>query len=789
MSLKRSPSGLETLSGVPTLRRTKPTRITYTRFSATNIEDGEVLHQACLLVKGVCHSFDNSGDDFIAAAVTDCFETKSPAQQWPVDRGQWKALVMLSPGRNRVCLEFFHAGGVCDTVSLSLDYVPLLQLPPLHLAILVAQDSPLLIDCPPTKRGAVLSAHSTLDAAVSKFRLTAYMWQALTAADAHSKGLGRRSFRLDEGWGQSTITHPRPVSSLGSYAKVHIVRTEKTVAQLRNANLAQQNYRATRAEALHKIFENALKTYGAPFESESRPVVAGLMLDSAYSMEQNLILGHAALGCHKPDGLSLGIFGSHLTYAWPRFMEEIPACLMDESRVGDTVGNDNNECNTFQEACQVGQGAFLHEVGHAFGAEHTTGIMARGYSKHWRRAFLGSSSTKNDASWDLQDLLTFMSLPQFLLPGEKLPTREFSTAGICVSVDSVPKLNEDDDDKVKITCAAGLARVQYIAIDSDAVVKEELFGRSGVCTTYFVRDLAFCGLRTYKNLKLNILANNGTVKAISNIWRVLAEKPYVSIRDHSWRLNKQSILGYSRGDSLDHEVWEWTNLLYKKDAAGIIHRATAIDLRVGCTLDGAVIYYADGSPAHCGPNYTSKGRVRVFGGHASKCCRIPAGAEIAKVELNTGSDGRGGPDGIRITLDNGAAWGELNIRSDGRWKSDITTLTPPLGERIVGFFGKHNGWDGYTRDFGILTAPKEVDVLPDEVFGMEELRNTDGGLGKVEGAEMPTRESCAAYYRHDQWDEPEMVQEVCGDEHGNDDDGASEDSEDYDDMQSEHTVA
>jgi hypothetical protein len=64
---------------------------------------------------------------------------------------------------------------------------------------MIAKDSPLLIDCPPLKRGAISSAQSDLDAAINKFRMTAYMWQTLTAEDMRANGLGRRSFRPGRG--------------------------------------------------------------------------------------------------------------------------------------------------------------------------------------------------------------------------------------------------------------------------------------------------------------------------------------------------------------------------------------------------------------------------------------------------------------------------------------------------------------------------------------------------------------------------------------------------------------
>ncbi|KAK1996003.1 hypothetical protein LX36DRAFT_724094 [Colletotrichum falcatum] len=73
----------------------------------------------------------------------------------------------------------------------------------------------------------------------------------------------------------------------------------------------------------------------------------------------------------------------------------VAECLRDTRAPGRTVGNDNGECDSFWEACCVGQGAFLHEVGHAFGAPHTTGIMARGYPRYWAHREIIRSSSPN----------------------------------------------------------------------------------------------------------------------------------------------------------------------------------------------------------------------------------------------------------------------------------------------------------------------------------------------------------------------------------------------------------
>ena len=168
------------------------------------------------------------------AAGVSCF----PIQNWPISEdqyrnGQFKSLVILSPGANFIILEHRHNGKVFASTSLALTYIPLLQTPPLHLAVMVAKDSPLLIDCSPNKRGGISSAHSDLDAAINKFRMTAYMWQALTAEDMRSKGLGRRSFRLEEEWMPETLSReflqaPPGASAnhMRSTAKVYLIGTD-----------------------------------------------------------------------------------------------------------------------------------------------------------------------------------------------------------------------------------------------------------------------------------------------------------------------------------------------------------------------------------------------------------------------------------------------------------------------------------------------------------------------------------------------------------------------------------
>ncbi|KAL5335576.1 putative peptidase family-domain-containing protein [Aspergillus crustosus] len=724
-------------------RRVKPIPIEKRAFTISNFTDGEIVHQTCITIHGECQVFDYAEEtNFVSVSTTDSFNQKQPVQHWPLHKGHWKALVMLAPGVNFIELKLHHVHGIQESVSISLNYVPLLQLPPLHLAILVAKDSPLLIDCPPAKYGAFSTAHSTLEAAASKLRMSAYMWQALTAEDFREKGLGRRSFRLDEEWGSNTTiqTAHRAGNSgaaMNAVAKVHIIRSEKTVAELRDPQVAQQNQRGRDRDALHLYFEAALAGSGiSVFESRNRPVVAGLVLDAHYSAEKSMILGHAALGCHKPDGISLGIFGSHLTYSWPRFIEEVPASLTDLTLAGETVGNDNGECDTLRGACFVGQGAFLHEVGHAFGAAHTSGIMARGYSKSWGVSFIeheSYSGLKDEAKWDMRDVLKFKLLPHFALPGDDLPiTSEFKNASLAVTVDVWKDSDGDEnvDEIIKVSSKAGLAQV---ILQSGNDEPKEYFSDTTGAYTAFEINTTVKEVDRSKPLKVTALAMNGKERVVKDAWHLFKERPFVAIPGSKIILRKQSAHSpsFESGSQDGEDYTSWAMLLNHRGKDGELHRATSIDLRVGCTMDGAVVYYADGTHENCGP-----GGDHSFGGHASESHDLPVGETITKVAICTDDDGWGSLAGIRMTLSNGESWGHLNTRSgdydddddedeDNTERGDsegVITLEPSDDEVIVGFFGQSSANSGFTYQFGILTAPKDVE-LPQEVYSMSELRN------------------------------------------------------------------
>ncbi|CAK3980803.1 Hypothetical predicted protein [Lecanosticta acicola] len=609
----------------------------------------------CLLVTGECPSFDDSGDDYISVQCTDAFRNTA-SQNWPVVDSNWKALVLLESGPNDLQFEFHRAGGVSASATLNVIYQPLLQNPPLHLAVLVAKDSPLLIDCPPSKYGAVTSAHSNLDAVIAKFRTAALMWQALTAEDMRKKTLGRRSFRLEEEWSVDTLslngsrgTVPGQATPMKSVPKIHIIRTDHTVAELRDPN--------------------------------------------------------------------------HLTYSWPRFFGEITNSLSDETIPGDAVGNDNNECNSLARACYIGQGAFLHKVGHAFGADHTTGIMARGYSKFWAHNFLPhAEGDDHDAKWDLQDALRFRCKSHFRLPGDEKIGAEFTHTKLRIEV--LPDDNKQDITALRVTSSAGLARVTINSKPYDLMSR-------GRYTQFNTTDFA-CYNRT-KPLEVSALAMNGKTKLVKDAWKLFASRAWIDIPGSTTKLRKRSIkAACMEGDSFDEENYvRWTVLLRKRGAKGTLIRTSAIDLRVGCTFDRVYVYYPDGSRQNCGPAVRSDGSPHTFGGHAAQKLDIPKKARITKVELGE-RGGWGGLDRIRMTLSDGQTWGHVNANDDDNGKIEI--LEPGTDEKIVGFYGT-SGKHSFVQEFGIITAPRDFKI-PEAIYDMPELQNTGKRVAENNDGDM-----------------------------------------------------
>ena len=252
-------------------------------------------------------------------------------------------------------------------------------------------------------------------------------------------------------------------------AKIHVIRSEKTVRELRSLDFAQQYDKATCKGELFTIVSNEVRKYFKPTQNQSL-YVSTLILDSHWDTHTKTITGHAALGGGSPD-LHLAIFGSHALQSYPASIEEVVPAFSDCTRTDTNfVANDCNESGSNWESANLGIGAFLHETGHLFGCPHQeSGIMLRDYVR-FNRTFLCrepySTRTKSpgmrlvlpkdECNWHRLDTLRFKYHPCFRLPTDAP-----------LNPDESIQIWPIDNGKIIVTAPTGIAFVEIFADNED----------------------------------------------------------------------------------------------------------------------------------------------------------------------------------------------------------------------------------------------------------------------------------------------------------------------------------
>ncbi len=217
--------------------------------------------------------------------------------------------------------------------------------------------------------------------------------------------------------------------------KIHVVRTDKTTAELRDLHYAQQYGPAEKKGELFSITSDAIRKH-FKLRRGQKQYVAAMLIDSHWDPAVGTIRAHAALG-GGDDDLKLAIFGSHALQSYPSCIEEVVPAFMDSTRT-DTkhVANDCNDSGSSWEAVNVGIGAHLHEVGHLFGCPHQeNGVMLRDYVRLNRTFMIREpyvTRTKSqglkvcrqedECNWHRLDVLRFRHHPCFKLPGDEPAT-------------------------------------------------------------------------------------------------------------------------------------------------------------------------------------------------------------------------------------------------------------------------------------------------------------------------------------------------------------------------------
>ncbi|KAL7782268.1 putative peptidase family domain-containing protein [Trichoderma afarasin] len=398
-----------------------------------NIAENAWVYQKVLLLHG---TVGETEQNHLEGTVTiSKLDDSFPPTSWPVCNSHFKALLYLQPGPNKIRLEFSSPKLANSSSSnnihasyLTLHMVPSLNAPPLQLAIVLGKDSQGTFDATPSRAE---REGNGLETAVKKFRMAAYLWQAFTAEQMWRHKLGRRTFRFEEEWTSGSANlRDRENGIMRSEARVHIIRSDKTVAELQDLNKAQQYDKATDKNALFDIASAAVKKHLNPLPGQKQ-YVAVLLLDAHWDKDAKTIRSHAALGGGSGE-LQLGIFGSHCLHSYPGCFEEVVPAFTDCTPTDTAhVANDCNEAGSSWEAANIGIGAHLHEVGHLFGCPHQEGgIMLRDYvvlnrSFVAREAYSTRTKSKgglalqaDECGWHRLDCLRFRAHPAFRLPND-----------------------------------------------------------------------------------------------------------------------------------------------------------------------------------------------------------------------------------------------------------------------------------------------------------------------------------------------------------------------------------
>jgi len=470
-----------------------------------------------------------------------------PAINWPVTESHFKALVYLNPGPNKLRFDFSspklrnsNTSNPIHSTHITIHMMPMNNSPPLQLVILLGKDSPATFDTTPTR---LEKEGNGIDTAVNKFRMAAYLWQAFTAEQMMRNKMGRRCFRFEEEWQTGTSNYrDREQGTMRNEAKIHIVRSNHTVEEIRDTDRAQQNSNAKDSGGLFNIAGEAVTEYFKPRPGQHL-YVSVLILDTHWDNSAKLIRGHAALGGTFGNGLHLAIFGSHALHSYPTSLEEVVPAFTDCTRTDtDFVGNDCNESGSSWEAANIGIGAHLHETGHLFGCPHQeSGVMLRDYvtlnrSFTTREPFSVRTNSKgglvlqkDECGWHRLDCLRFRNHPCFRLPND-------SKCNSDSSVQAWPV----DNGQVLVTASSGVAYIE-IFTDDDEICHTWIEYGDGNGAGPIQRQLVL----TEQDLRSRLPDDRKTRKLRLDIKSIGGES--TEVKDFSLLTSKASMLKLSNG--------------------------------------------------------------------------------------------------------------------------------------------------------------------------------------------------------------------------------------------------
>jgi hypothetical protein len=543
-----------------------------------------------------------------------------PQTFWPVCDGHFKALIHLTPGPNRIRLDFTSPklsrdpSSVGHSSTILINFLPMINAPPLQLVLILGKDSPGTYDAVPER---MQREGNGLETAIRKYRMAAYLWQAFTGEQMHRNGFGRRCFRFEEEWQTGSLAHrDRETGQMRNEAKVHVTRTDKTVAELRDLDLAQQYDKAQRKGELFNIAMDAVKSHFKPSPGQKQ-YVAAMFLDTHWDTQVKTIRGHAALGGGGGE-IQLAIFGSHCLQSYPSSIEEVVPALSDCTRTDLTyVANDCGAAGSNWEAANIGIGAHLHEVGHLFGCPHQEyGLMAAD-ATNFNRTFL----TREPYSTRTKSQGMRLVLPKDEIKWHRLDTLRFRSHP-CFRLQCDTPMNPEDG---VITWPIDQNRLLITAVTGVAFI--ELYPEGeGACHTwieYINNDVGLGGSpkqvmltesdlrnrlpdnKKNKKLKLEIHSVGQGKQVVDDVNQLWSKKAMVKLSNGQFGFRSGSLGQAAMGD---HRPVE----LILESAVNQKQLLTSIKVYSGFAVDGLEFFYEDGTSQLFG-NRNGNGSDFFFG--------------------------------------------------------------------------------------------------------------------------------------------------------------------------------
>lgn len=619
-----------------------------------------------------------------------------------------------------------------DRGKLTLLFNELPNNKPVHLCVIVGRDSNGTYDMPAYRlqRGEV----ANLETAIRKLKVAGRLMQAFTQDEFRVLGLSNRSFQFVEETSSKQTLFGYSVDSPTPHkeVKVHVLRSPKTVAELRDPNLAQQNPNASDSGGLFshalEVIRNNVELFGPYKQLNTAIQCAVLYLDAHFDIKSQMILTHAALGGGSGE-VKLAIFGSHGLHSWPVNFPQVGPSFLDATPLSTReVANDCNQCGTSWECLNITMGAFMHEIGHSLGSPHQVdGVMLRDYI-WWNRSFMtrearcirtgsnglvisGQGTWPQLCHWNILDIFRYLHHDSFTLPpdkedpsfGKTLTTKMALSAG----ADRAPTLYNTPSAGALIKSETGIFLVEFITEDLARhrySYLPKMYGGQGLVT-----ELTLDYERSYQDLKRN------TDKANEHFdVRILSFGGDLFIKDfkkHCSNKDKNSVIesdfGLGRGPLTGYKSAELgqSKGIKEKFIGFDINTIYKVRVYAGMALDGVRFYFTLGDSA--GPpkvpkrDYLSKFRSLALSDHGSSGTNkevtlgnekphyfdfdVGHGEKITKLHFRNGA----WIDAIQIELSSGRVSPWYGNANGGHHS---TLESPSQDFDIIGMYGCTGSW-------------------------------------------------------------------------------------------------